>query len=399
MTPGARVSAAIEILDRVLAGAPVEQALTNWARASRYAGSSDRAEVRDIVFQCLRCRSSYAARGGGLTGRGLALGFARGDESDQRPVYFAGGPHDPAPPDPVHEAGRAPIGAEVHNIPDWLEAPLSESLGEDFATIMRVMQDRAPIYLRVNAAMSSRARAMDLLASEGINAVACKALPLALEVRSGERKIKASKAFVTGVVELQDLSSQAVVASLPLRNGMRVLDHCAGGGGKTLAMAAVARLELYAHDAAPRRMADLPARAGRAGAKVTRTEAPESLAPYDLVLVDAPCSGSGSWRRDPEGKWKLTPERLEELTRIQAGILDRAAPMVGKDGWLAYATCSFLDVENRAQAEAFLGRQSGWVLEKRVVLTPLTHGDGFFLALFRRAGVPSNNSCAQSCGD
>lgn len=388
MTPGARASAAIEILDRVLAGAPVEQALTNWARGARYAGSSDRSEVRDIVFQCLRCRSSYAALGGGLTGRGLVLGFARGDEFDQRPIYFTGGPHDPAPPDPMREVERAPVGAEVHDIPDWLEGPLRQSLGEEFPEIMARMKDRAPVYLRVNATKSSRARAMDFLAAEGINAVACKALPLALEVRSGERKIKASKAYLTGVVELQDLSSQAIVAALPLTDGMRVLDHCAGGGGKTLAMAAEARLQLFAHDVAPRRMADLPARAERAGVKVTLTETPETLGPFDLVLVDAPCSGSGSWRRDPEGKWKLTRERLDELVRIQAGILDRVAPMVRTGGWLAYTTCSYLEAENRAQVEAFLSRQTGWHLHKSLSLTPLTHSDGFFLALLRRTIPP-----------
>ncbi len=384
MTPSARLSAAIAILDRVLAGTPVELALTNWARGARYAGSGDRAEVRDIVFQCLRCRSSFAALGGGLTGRGLALGYARSDVGDQRPDYFAGGPHDPAPPDPVSEAGRAPVGAEVHNIPDWLEAPLRQSLGDDFAAVMKMMQDRAPVYLRVNASKSSREGAIDLLAGEGIIAVASKALPLALEVRSGERKIKASKAFESGVVELQDLSSQAVVAALPLQDGMRVLDHCAGGGGKTLAMAGQARLQLFAHDVAPRRMADLPARAGRAGIKVTLTERPESRAPYDLVLVDAPCSGSGSWRRDPEGKWKLDAGRLAELTRIQAEILDRASQMVAPGGWLAYATCSFLTVENLDQVQAFLGRSGGWSLEKHLSLTPLSHSDGFFLALLRR---------------
>lgn len=388
MTPSARLSAAIAILDRVLAGTSVEQALVNWGRGARYAGSGDRAEVRDIVFQCLRCRSSFAAWGGGLTGRGLALGFARGDLRgdlrDQRPNYFAGGPHDPAPPDPATEAGRPPVRAEVFNIPDWLEAPLRQSLGNDFAAVMQMMQDRAPVYLRVNAAKASRVEAIDLLAGEGITAQVCGQAPYALEVTGGERKIKASKAFLAGVVELQDLSSQAVVAALPLQDGMRVLDHCAGGGGKTLAMAGQARLQLFAHDVAPRRMADLPERAKRAGVKVTLTEHPEARAPYDLVLVDAPCSGSGSWRRDPEGKWKLDPERLAELTRIQAEILDRASRMVAPGGWLAYATCSFLTVENLDQVQAFLGRSEGWSLEKSLSLTPLSHSDGFFLGLLRR---------------
>lgn len=387
MTPGARATAAIEVLDKVLAGAPVEQVLTNWARGARYAGSSDRAEIRDIVFQCLRCRASYAALGGSMTGRGLFLGFARGDAEDQRPIYFTGGPYDPARPDPLTEGGRDPVGSEVHDIPEWLEPALRDSLGPTFGPVMAAMKTRAPVFLRVNPDKTSRARAMDLLAAEGIMTRPCRDLPLALEVGSGERKIKASKAFASGVIELQDLSSQAVVAGLPLQDGMRVLDHCAGGGGKTLAMAGQARLQLFAHDIAPRRMADLPARAARAGVKVTLTERPEASAPYDLVLVDAPCSGSGSWRRDPEGKWKLDPRRLAELVRIQAEILDRAAGMVAPGGWLAYATCSFLSAENLVQAKAFLDRSSGWSLERHQALTPLTYSDGFFCALFRRLPV------------
>lgn len=385
MTPGARASAAIEVLDRVLTGAPVEQVLTSWARAARYAGSSDRAELRDIVFQCLRRRASCAALGGGLTGRGLFLGFVRSLPEGQRPDFFAGGPHDPAAPDPVRESGRAPRGAEVHDIPDWLLEPLRDSLGADFDAVMQAMRDRAPVYLRVNPARTGRSEAIGLLAGEGITARVCAEAPHALEVTGGERKIKAGKAFAAGLVELQDLSSQAVVAALPLSDGMRVLDHCAGGGGKTLAMAGQARLKLFAHDIAPRRMADLPARAARAGVKVSLTENPETGAPYDLVLVDAPCSGSGSWRRDPEGKWQLTPARLAELTGIQATILDRAALMVARTGWLAYATCSFLAAENGAQARAFLARHPGWMLHKSLSLTPASHGDGFYLALFRRA--------------
>ena len=387
MTPGARASAAIVVLDRVLGGDPVEQVLTDWGRSARYAGSSDRAGLRDIVFQCLRCRSSYAVMGGGLTGRGLVLAFVRTKGKGAELVYFSGGPHDPLPPDPVTEAGRAPVGAEIHNIPDWLEAPLKASLGADFAPVMAAMSDRAPVFLRVNPVRGDRAGAIALLASDGILAEICIELPLALQVVTGERKIRTAKAYVTGLVELQDLSSQAVVADLPLQDGMKVLDHCAGGGGKTLAMAARAKLRLYAHDAVARRMADLPARAERAGIKVTLVDRPEAEAPFDLVLVDAPCSGSGSWRRDPAGKWALTEPRLAELLQEQAAILTRAAAMVRPGGWLAYATCSLLSAENEAQVAAFLARSPGWTEAGRKVLTPLSGGDGFFCALLGRTGV------------
>ena len=132
-------------------------------------------------------------------------------------------------------------------------------------------------------------------------------------------------------------------------------------------------------------MADLPERARRAGAAVALTDLPESEAPYDLILADAPCSGSGSWRRDPEGKWNLTQETLDRTVEIQRDILDRLAPMVREGGILAYATCSLLDRENSGQARAFLARHPEFALEKDLTLTPMQGGDGFFLAIFRRS--------------
>jgi 16S rRNA (cytosine967-C5)-methyltransferase len=149
-------------------------------------------------------------------------------------------------------------------------------------------------------------------------------------------------------------------------------------------MAARARLELFAHDVAPRRMADLPERARRAGIAVTLTDRPETAAPYDLVLVDAPCSGSGSWRRDPEGKWTLAPARLEALLAEQAAIIDRAAAMVGPGGVLAYATCSLLDAENAGQAGRFLARAEGWTRAFERSFSPLDGGDGFYICVLRR---------------
>lgn len=385
MTPAARMSAAILVLDRVLAGDPVEKVLTNWARGARYAGSTDRAELRDIVFDCLRSRTSLAALGGGLTGRGLVLGYARARYDDPSHEHFTGGPHAPAPPDPVTEAGRDPTEAEALNIPDWLQAPMQASLGDDFKPVMAAMAARAPVYLRVNPGKTTRDGAIQALDAEGITTQTVGGADLALEVQRGARKIRGSKAFAQGLVELQDLASQQVIEALPLADGMRVLDYCAGGGGKTLAMAARAKLVLYAHDVALRRMADLKPRADRAGVSVTQTAAPDAQAPYDLVLVDAPCSGSGSWRRDPEGKWLLTRERLQAVIDTQRDILDRVAAMVRAEGWLAYVTCSMLDGENRDQISRFLAEHSGWSLEHSLSLTPLTGGDGFFVALLRRS--------------
>jgi 16S rRNA (cytosine967-C5)-methyltransferase len=380
MTPGARAAAAIGVLDRMLDGQPAELALTNWGRANRYAGSGDRAAVRDIVFDVLRCRASCAARGGAVTGRGLVLGWARGAGQEG---LFDGQGHAPAPPGP-QEAGRVPQGAEALDCPDWLEAPLRESLGSDFAAVMAAMQRRAPVFLRVNLARLSRDAAVALLLAEGIETVAHPLAASALEVRAGARKVQASAAYRDGLVELQDAASQAVVEMLPLRDGMAVLDLCAGGGGKTLAMAARARLRLWAHDAERRRMADLPARAARAGVAVTLCDRPEGAGPFDLILTDVPCSGSGSWRRDPEGKWALTPTRLAALQEVQAGIMDRAAALLRAGGVLGYATCSLLETENAAQVQRFLARHPGWTLEAERRFTPLDGGDGFFCAVLRR---------------
>lgn len=380
MTPGARAAAAIAVLERVLAGQAAEVALVQWGRASRFAGSGDRAMVRDIVFAALRCRASFAALGAGLTGRGLVLGWARATGQE---ALFDGAGHAPAPPGPT-EAGAAPEGAAALDCPDWLAPLLQASLGADFAPVMQALQRRAPVFLRVNLARVTREAAQAELAAEGVETVAHGLAASALEVVSGARKVQATAAYREGRVELQDAASQAVVEMLPLADGMAVLDLCAGGGGKTLAMAGRARLRLVAHDAEPRRMADLPARAGRAGVAVQRTDRPERAGPYDLVLADVPCSGSGSWRRDPEGKWALTAERLAALREVQAGIMDRAAGMLGPGGVLGYATCSLLEAENGAQVAAFLERHTDWRLEAERRFTPLEGGDGFFGAILRR---------------
>ncbi|PZR00935.1 MAG: SAM-dependent methyltransferase [Cereibacter sphaeroides] len=386
MTPPARLSAAIEVLDRILAGAPAEQALTNWGRGSRYAGSGDRAAVRDLVFDALRCHRSFAALGGSETGRGLILGRLR---AGGLPVeaLFTGIGHAPAPlrPDDAMTAGDLPELVAL-DCPDWLAPALRDSLGDDFGPVMDLLRHRAPVFLRVNLGRIDRDTAQKALAAEGIETRPHPLATSALEVTGNARRINASKTYADGAVELQDAASQAVVEALPLAQGMRVLDYCAGGGGKTLAMAARGADRLYAHDAEPRRMRDLPSRAGRAGASVQLLDggAVDKAGPFDLVLADVPCSGSGSWRRSPEGKWALGPDRLEELLRVQSAILDRVASLVAKGGSLAYATCSLLDAENSRQIECFLDRTEGWepILTRR--FTPLDGGDGFFLAVLGR---------------
>jgi 16S rRNA (cytosine967-C5)-methyltransferase len=380
MTPGARAAAAITVLEAVLAGRPAEVALTNWGRANRYAGSGDRAAVRDIVFDVLRCRRSCAALGGGATARGLVLGWARKVGTE---ALFDGQGHAPSPPRP-DEAARQPEGAEALDCPDWLEGPLRDALQDRFAAVMAAMQRRAPVFLRVNLARLAREDAVAALAAEGIVAIPHDLAASALQVVEGGRKVQASRAYAEGLVELQDAASQAVVEMVPLADGQAVLDLCAGGGGKTLALAARARLRLFAHDAEPRRMADLSIRADRAGVTVKLLDRPEGAGPFDVVLADVPCSGSGSWRRDPEGKWALTPERLAALLAVQAGIMDRAARVLRPGGVLGYATCSMIRAENADQIAAFCSRHHGWTLQAERCFTPLEGGDGFFAAVLRK---------------
>lgn len=382
MTPAARLSAAMQVLDAVLSGQAVEPALATWGRAHRFAGSADRAALRDLVFDALRCRRSHAARGGGLTGRGLVLGGQRAAGADVD-ALFTGLGHAPAPVDAA-DAPRDATPLEALDCPDWLAPSLQASLGATFAPVMRALQHRAPVFLRVNARRSTREAAIAALAVEEITAEPHPLAAHALRVTGNARKIQSSRAYLTGLVELQDAASQAVVQALPLRDGQRVLDYCAGGGGKTLAMAAAADLALWAHDAHPARLRDLPARAERAGVRVTLPGSALAAQSFDLVLADVPCSGSGSWRRDPAGKWALTPARLAELLVVQAGILDATAPLVSPGGTLAYVTCSLLRDENEDQVAAFLRRAPGWILSHERRFTPLDGGDGFYVAILTR---------------
>lgn len=389
MTPGARIAAAAGLLDRILAGAAAEQALTTWARANRYAGSGDRAAIRDHVFDALRCRRSFAVLGGAETGRGLMLGALRAAGRDAGSL-FTGEGHAPAPLSEAeisHLSKPLPNDAEVPpDLPDWLVPLFREGLGADAVAVMAALRQRAPVFLRVNLSRLTRDEAIARLAAEGIVARPHPLANSALQVTENARKIQSGDCYAQGLVELQDAASQAVVEMLPLRPGMRVLDYCAGGGGKTLAMAARAPLTLFAHDADPGRMADLPVRAARAGVRVERlaTAALVNAAPFDLVLADVPCSGSGSWRRAPDAKWRLTPARLDDLLRVQAAILQEAARRVAPGGVLAYATCSLLAAENRQQVAAFLAAAPGWHLVQDRRLTPLDGGDGFYGAILTR---------------
>lgn len=382
MTPAARIDAAIGILDRVLTGTPAEAALIGWSRSSRFAGSGDRAAIRDLVFEALRRRDSLSALGGTRTGRGLMLGLirARGDDPD---LVFTGQGHAPPPLSDAERAG-ALAGDDLPDLPDWIWPDWQASLGEDALPLAHAMRARAPVWLRVNPRRASVDAARAALADERIETAPHDSLPTALRVTAGERRIAGSAAYRDGLVELQDLSPQLACALLPLSQGARVLDFCAGGGGKSLALAAREDLRLTAHDAAPARMSDLPERARRAGARIALSP-PEKLGQgYDLIVTDVPCSGSGTWRRTPDAKWRLTREGLDELRRTQAEILGQVAPLVRPGGRIAYMTCSVLDAENAVQMDEFLRQHPDYQQELQQSWTPENGSDGFYLAVLRR---------------
>lgn len=380
MTPAARIAAAIEVLDRIGNGQPAEQALLRWSRASRFAGSGDRAAVRDLVFDALRRRNSLAMLGGDSTGRGLMIGLLRETGRDPGDL-FTGVGHAPAPL-ADHEGHRSEVEA-VSDLPEWLVPVWQDALGARADAVADAMGQRAPVWLRVNPLRGTVEDAVAALAAEGIEVRQDLRLATALRVTSGERKIHQGRAYQSGLVELQDLSPQFACATLPLAEGDRVLDYCAGGGGKVLALAGrAAGLRFEAHDVDPARMQDLPARAQRAGARVQLTGRPTGV--FQLVVSDVPCSGSGTWRRQPDAKWRLTRGALDDLIRTQAQILDRCATLVAAGGHLAYMTCSLLGPENDQQIAAFLARKRGFSQIFSHMWTPIEASDGFFLSILRR---------------
>jgi 16S rRNA (cytosine967-C5)-methyltransferase len=392
MTPGARVAAAIAVLDDWVGGMPAEQALTRWARSARYAGSKDRAAVRDHVYDALRRLRSAEVMGGGPGGRAVMLGLLRLGLDDPAAVFTGDGHAPPPLSDHERQVLSEPSvfpGPET-DIPDWLRDAVSERAQHpgEISELFRALSQRAPVWLRVARRRGTVDAARADLAREGIDTEASDLLDGALRISDGARRLKQSQAYTNGLVELQDLSAQRAVAFIDWPAEGRILDYCAGGGGKALAIADRTGAEVLAHDAVPRRMADLPARAVRAGVRIAQVDWHDLTrhAPFDAVLCDVPCSGTGTWRRDPEAKWRLTPERLNDLRRVQAEILEAAAPLVRPGGRLIYMTCSLLRVENEDQVARFIDGTSGWTRLGLQVDTPLTASDGFFTAELRRDG-------------
>ncbi|MFO7853701.1 MAG: RsmB/NOP family class I SAM-dependent RNA methyltransferase, partial [Paracoccaceae bacterium] len=282
---------------------------------------------------------------------------------------------DPAPP----------AGVRL-DLPDWLVEPMRAGLGPGGDAAILALGARAPTDLRVNRRRATPEAARARLAEDGVETEPGPLSPLCLRVTAGARRLRGARVWLEGWVELQDAASQAAALFAEARPGERALDFCAGGGGKALALAAEGA-EVTAHDADPGRMADLPARAARAGARIRRAErAPDGAFP--LVFVDAPCSGSGAWRRNPDAKWALTPARLAELGGIQGAVLAAAARRVEAGGRLIYATCSLLEAENGEAVARFLSAPAGAAFRaaEALRLDPRDGGDGFFAIRLWRDG-------------
>lgn len=391
MTPAARVQAAIEIVDLIIAavqgnGPPADRIVTDWFRPRRFAGSSDRRAVRELVYRAIRACGEVPA-----SGRAAMLLVAQDDAA--LAGLFDGSPHAPAP------ISGGELVAMPGIAPAWLAAGLADSgiAGADAAALL----DRAPLDIRVNGLKAVRDGLGLPVAGEPTVAAHGLRLPFGTPVEQWD-------AWRDGLIEVQDTGSQLACEALAAAPGETVVDLCAGAGGKTLALAAAManRGRLIACDTDRQRLSRLAPRAARAGVTIAETvlldpgREAEALAQWqgraDAVLVDAPCSGTGTWRRNPEARWRLTEAQLDRYVAVQARLMDIAAGLVRAGGRLVFVTCSLLDREGKDQADGFLGRHSGWQSQGLDLpagrprgagwrLEPARDGtDGFFVARFLR---------------
>ena len=383
-----RLGAAIDILDPVLDGQLVEQAMAIWARGNRYAGSQDRSFIRDILYDILRRKEECASLGGGVTARALGIGWVRMNNHPLEEIFGADQYAPAALSDAEMRALETPQMATgpFSNLPDWVSEQLRADLGDDYSAVIAALSERAPIDLRVTTKSKGRSALAKLLAKDGIETAAVDP-DTALRVLSGGRALARHPLFEKGAFEFQDAHSQAVCASITLEPGAKVLDYCAGGGGKSLALAdREASLNISAWDVSKARLAELAPRALRTGVRVSTLSQDPAIQKdrYDLVLLDVPCSGSGSWRRDPQGRWRLTAEKLQTYTDIQKELLDCAAHLCAPTGRIAYVTCSLFRKENEDQISEFLARRPDWSEDSAKRWSPGAGGDGFFLCILKQ---------------
>lgn len=390
MKPDARVTAAIEIVGHVLNGAAADRALVAWGKVNRFAGSGDRRVIGEIVFAALR--SGDTSR----NPRAMVIaGLAKTHDAAALQTLFSGARHAPSP---LTEGERAQLAMSANAMPDWLASSFARAWGNSTLDEISALGGRAPLDLRVNTLKATRDSAREMLAEDGIIAEPLPLVDTALRVRAGSVDVEGSEAHRLGLVEVQDAGSQYVAVALGTRPGETVLDLCAGAGGKTLGLAAAMenRGRILACDVAEVRLKRVAGRASRAGVGIaeTRLLAPDWLrAPdpfgerFDRILIDAPCSGSGTWRRNPETRARLTQETVTNLNQLQRALLAAAAPLVKPGGRLAYVTCSVLPQENEDVVAAFLAVHPDYAPAHPVRrLSPhSTDTDGFFIAVFTRS--------------
>lgn len=370
MTPAARIQMAIEILEGLDKTAqPTDRFLKAWFRTRRFAGSKDRRAIAERVFLVQRYRARLAHRLGSDAPRALMIASLL-DAGEDVAALFSGG-YGPAPLTDAERARLAatppPAPAWVRGeYPAWLEGELTRAFGDRLPEAMAALIPRAPADLRVNTLKTTRDAVIATLKQDGVMGVPTPYAPHGIRIAGEAPNLSQSALFESGAFEFQDEAAQIASCLCDARPGMQVLDLAAGAGGKSLALAAAMQNcgEIVACDVRGEALFELEKRAARAGATIIKTlplDHAKPEGPFDLVLVDAPCSGSGTWRRQPELRWRLTPARLAELAGIQDRLLDDAAALVRPGGLLVYATCSILPAENQDRAEAFQTRHSGFV--------------------------------------
>jgi 16S rRNA (cytosine967-C5)-methyltransferase len=426
--PGPRLAAAAEILDEIGKGAQAaDRILQTYFRARRYAGSGDRNAITERVWWILRHQGALGwAMGAGPKAPGRALVLASlvvrdGLDLAAIEALFDGTPHAPAPLEPAERAALARATTDAP-APEWVALNLPEALvpafrkryGANLTEALAALAGRAPVDLRVNVLRASREAVASRLVGQGIDTEPTPLSPWGLRVLGRERVVE-DDAFAQGLIEIQDEGAQLASLLVAAAPGQAVLDFCAGAGGKTLALWAAMKGEgrLVATDSDPRRLSRLAPRLARAGGQV-ETHAlagpgdpwlTSEAGRFDRVLVDAPCSLTGTWRRHPEVRWRLDAGEVARLAALQGEILDRAAPLVARGGRLVYATCSLLAEEDEDVVAGFLDRATGFrpvaparawadaglpgaapVAGPGVLLDPWRHGtDGFFVAVLERA--------------
>ena len=399
MRQDARANAAISILDNFLVGQNLNSVLSRWAKNNRYAGSSDRESIRNIVFDVLRVKKTLTSvlenEKQPINGRSLVFLYSVFYALNLNDI-FTGQEYGPEKLT-IFEKEFSKISKEninecfriTDNIPDFLIAEFKRSLGRKFKHAMRLLEKRAPISIRVNPLKSDVSSILECLSLEGIKGKKSKIVRYGINIIGNPRRLTQIQAFKDGCFEVQDLHSQKIIEDLPLNEHTKVLDYCAGAGGKILSIACSLKGngKFYIHDIDERKLKEADSRAKRAGVKFKRLEGenlPKYCSSFDCVIVDVPCSGSGAWRRNPQQKWRITPKSLKEILTRQTVILDEAKDLLKKNGYIFYITCSLLKIENEEVIHKFLMENKHFRLFNKKNVTIDNHGDGFFCAVLQR---------------